>query len=71
MVLRVKNLNMREFALGFPKTDYPQLDILTEQVEPFQKLWTMIGDFRAASDDWMNTGLQVEYCVFLKKYLRC
>ena len=41
----VVDFNTREEVFGFPPTEYPVLDTIEKELDPFFKLWNMIADF--------------------------
>jgi len=51
---KADDFNMREKVFGFSPTDYVALDKLSEDMQPFYKLWNMVSDFHNSRNEWLN-----------------
>jgi dynein heavy chain len=50
----VADFNAREAVFRFPPTEYPQIENMERELDPFFRLWNMIAEFNSNQKEWMS-----------------
>lgn len=50
-------INVEELLFGMPTTKFPQIQVLTSQLDPLYKLWSIADLFKVNEEIWMTAKL--------------
>lgn len=50
-------INVEELLFGMPTTKFPQIQVLTSQLDPLYKLWSIADMFKVNEELWMTAKL--------------
>lgn len=53
-----EDINAEELLFGMPTTKFPLIQLLTSQLDPFYKLWTIADLFKRNEETWMTATLK-------------